>query len=257
MPESHHEEALRLTAVLQQLSEAPSVQKAGGRLITSAGEESALLGILQEVQETVLPRDLHFCAAAQSELVLTVAERRITRMRLVEEGALSQNLLKDGSADDLAQVAASLVAFCADASEIWVRAELISDHLAVDAVGLSLSALKSHLGGVDGAAVEPISLDAAVSGSKDFALAVLDSNAAEPDQIIGQRDLGASLRLLDAELLRDGVGKDRLSIWSGAMPDDPSILLAVRNQRRIWLAFEADNLDACLACWIEAFAPAP
>ncbi|WP_299405474.1 hypothetical protein [uncultured Roseobacter sp.] len=134
---------------------------------------------------------------------------------------------------------------------------MISDHLAVDAVGLSLSALKSHLGGVDGAAVEPISLDAAVSGSKDFALAVLDSNAAEPDQIIGQRDLGASLRLLDAELLRDGVGKDRLSIWSGAMPDDPSILLAVRNQRRIWLAFEADNLDACLACWIEAFAPAP
>lgn len=242
------DEESRLRRVLQSLAKGPENTGTGERLISASGGAEALRAILREIDETVLPRRLTFSGGPNVRCVCDVAERRI--IGIDAEGTASASAL---STEDAADLAARIASFCKAAATVHVRRDLIGQGDPAGATGISLSDLSPHLTKELALPVDPVPVEMALAESESYALALFETGGDGKCRTKGQGELVEKLRVFDGDpaVSRDFSvsGTPVRRIWIDPKSDKYAILLVALPQRRIWLAFEPDHLDACIACW--------
>ncbi|WP_298917289.1 hypothetical protein [uncultured Roseobacter sp.] len=262
MPDGRTEDAERLCKVLSSLRNIEHGFSARGRPLAKEDAAQRLRAILQEIDETVLRRHLRFTNDRVGDLVLDVAERRLFGVSVGKDVRLEKG---DGiaetqiSIDDPASVAGVLQGFCAEADSVYVQTEIAQSALPEGVMGLSAADLSAQLFEGSGKAMPSVTLETAIADCRIFALAIFDSDAAEGAAIIGQTALGMELQALDTEhgsgkVIDEQSSPDHCVIWARADAQMPAILKVHHNGRHLWVAFEADQLDACIECWSAIFA---
>ncbi|WP_299829616.1 hypothetical protein [uncultured Roseobacter sp.] len=244
MPDGVAAEDKRLQDVLRSLAAESAEITEYGRRISGQGGAIGLTAILREIEETVLPRRLIFTGNAGMQLNLLVAERRILHI-----GAKADDVSDTEGAD----VAARLQAFCTAVTEVHVCCEL-SDHGSAKGIaGLSPSDLAPFLSADADVAKPPVPVETALAESESYALALCDAASGSDVRLKGQDSICARLQRLEenpaAGAENGGNSTPGCQVWMGDQSDPFAILLVTLPRRRIWLAFEPEHLDACIACW--------
>lgn len=250
MHDSRLNDAKRLINVLKDLQNTHKPAGQRNRVIVESGPEETLNAILDQIDKTVLPRLLRFEKRYEQELLLEVAERRVIKFKAVDQkNDTPLDTEPDGSAGVLAE---ALAHFCENCGELRYRAIRPTEPIAEGAFGVSVMQIREYLCGRMDAMRPAKTLDAAIAESKDFALALCVDTFCGPETLIGQQDLANRLRDLNARHPAD-TSAQRCTIWSGATGLDPSIMRVERDDGRVWLAFEADEIETCISCWAGVF----
>lgn len=239
------EDAVRLRDVLKSLGGAPEETTDKGCKIADEGGAVGLASLLREIEETVLPRQLTFTGGADAQVTAVVVERRILRMG-TQGGEMK-------SAETGEQIAAMLETFCAAASAVHVRRDLLEAAPTSAVAGVSLSDLSPFLSGTADRSGPLIPVEIALAESERYVLALCDARGEGGPRLKGKDAIGARLQRLEDNLSGGAGDPDNPApahrIWIGGPSDPFAILLVTLPQGRIWLAFEPEHLDTCIACW--------
>lgn len=248
MPDGPMEEEQRLRDVLQRLAEPAAPVTERGQLIAETGGQTALTALLREIAETVLPRRLRFDGGMGGVLTCDVAERRIQSF-----GTGAAEALAEIAIEDAPDVAAALQCFSKAAVALHVQRDIVPHDSAAGALGVSIPDLLHHLAGKDTNTVPKVSAATARAESESHALAILDGATGSDHCVKGQEGIAVHLRALEenwtAGASPDAPTAPMCQIWTGGVSDTFAILLVTLETGRIWVAFEPEHLDTCVACW--------
>ncbi len=243
MSDGHSDDERRLITVLEQLGREPAPCTEAGRLIFE-GDDGGLAAVLSQIDQTVLPRRLSFCDGDGRSLICDVVERRI--MKIAGAG---NALLKE----EAFRISQKLERFCDAASVIYLRSEILSDMHSGGDVGLSTADLKLHLADRRTAADVSALIEASLSQSESYALAIVDHHADGSVHENGQSRLCEILREMCApsagEPEADQQGSPTHQIWIGSPGEGHAVLHVSLVGRHIWIVFEVENLEQCVETW--------
>ncbi|MBW4710087.1 hypothetical protein KX928_20065 [Roseobacter sp. YSTF-M11] len=259
MPDSGLEDATRLAGVLAGLATVTDDICGPGRRISRGGAGQVQKAILQEIDETVLRRQVMFTNDRGGVVALDVAERRVLRVSDSQSaGTAPPSSLGNASfltGEDADAVARTLEAFSVSATDVHVRTALISDPIPAGVIGVSSHDLSRHLLGETPLNAQTKTVETAIAECRSFAFALFDRDGAEGEQITGQAAMGRELQALDAAVTADNGADsqaDHCTVWAGLGPDAPVVLLVRCQGRRLWVACDPEQLEACIACWANA-----
>ena len=248
MPDGPPEDEKRLRAVLESLASDADSLSTRGREISSTGGTVAMEAVLREIEQTVLPRRLTFASGSDVQLVFDVTERRILAF-----GSDLSNTQENLSREQAELVADHLRSFCNAAEIVHVRCDVTVYAEPGGETGVSLPDLLPYLAADLDLPGQTVPVNVAIAESRPFTLALLDTGVDGAATVEGQDSIGARLRQLEesfqANLDAKPGDKPRCRIWVDQIPGTFAVLLVQISRRRIWLAFEVDHLDACIACW--------
>ena len=244
MPDDPTPETIILQTAIARLTDQPAPVTQSGRIITSETNNDPMAALLDEVNQTVLRRQLQFTNSNGAHLHLEAANRRI--LRVSKHHALADQTLEVEQSDSgsLDQCRAIIEEFCLNARTIAVRTSIVPH--AVDDPHLGVLATEFARPPV--AHVSALSNSKHLDGLDRFVLAYLFKKDSGFIKTWGNTDLIA--QFTDCAI-PTAVEQNEVVLWIDTAPKGLLIGASIQSDSEIWFAAETENLGKLQAHFLD------
>lgn len=211
-------------------------------------------GLLQEIDQTILPRRLRFTGTSGAGLSLDVVNRHVLAvagLSPADDGPLPRSF-GQASEPDIAGLRLLLARFATENPRLWVRADRLAAPCEPGATGISTAALRGTVAPV------PVSVGPAglidrfirLIGPKVLAMVrseggILSVDGTDPDLLARLRGMMAMLDTTP----RTDAPPDQLFLLGGDATG-PAVLLCIAQSAHLLAAFDSAHMLQCAADWL-------
>ncbi|MFK7745169.1 MAG: hypothetical protein AB8B47_08940 [Roseobacter sp.] len=247
-----NDETGRFMRAVAALSAAPEdVSELGRRLKpVSRVNEPLLAGMIHEIDETVLRRNLTFRNASHEFVTLEVMERRILKVAMCSDEVCDQNWQgKHVASADAASIIEIMRGLADKKQDIYVSSNLCDTAASAPFEGVSARDLNAVMDTVLNHENMPSELDVFLESSKEYALAFASISPSGALSVWGDGQYAAVLENACEQNAETDKSTDGIKIWGSFDSLGPHVFTALFQGYQVLGCFSADHVGKCLSLW--------
>ena len=234
-----------------------------GRTLAPADSGGLLFAIVQEIDETILARELVFSNDRQEQITLEVSGRRLLRITSIPQlhaassfNALVDRQISNPDGSEIDTIADLLAVFVEHSAALRVKARPLQLRHGQPDLGCSSEVLAAACARRSGSLAQE-SLEDFCAASAEFAIAWVELREGTVVKAAGDPEIARKLTYLaqshdpwpvDWHLGGKGTAAKDCTILCGS-DDGSDILVAVQNDRALFMAFAPERLAQVVALW--------